>query len=250
MRNFTIIAVLFVGGSSCGTSAVSESVGMNSASALRQAIDTNDVNAVARALDAGADPNVYDDYALTPLVRAVIGGNETIVIELLRRGANPDPPQAARSPLELAFSLVVNRRVTCNVSLVKLLLENGANPNGVFPSLGELPLCRALEFGDISCVNTLLKFGADPRLVPDRGKPALQAAVQGASQTNQIDLLNRMLALGLDVNGPPGRRGGPILEATWQGNGALVRLLLRRGADPCLSEPGKVSARDFARSSS
>jgi ankyrin repeat protein len=245
MRNLAILTFIVIGAWH-HFAANAETPGASSAGDLRRAIDTNDVQAVAQALDAGADPNAYDEYALTPLVRAVIGGNESIVTELLKRGANPNPRRAARSPLEVAFSFVTNRRAVCNVSLVKLLLEKGANPNDVFPSLGEQPLPRALELGDINCVDTLIDFGADPRVFSEKGKPALQAAVQGASETKQIDLVNRMLARGLDVDGPPGRRGGPLIEATWHNNVPLVRLLLSHGADPCLAEPGKVSAWDFA----
>lgn len=215
---------------------------------LRAAIAANDASAVARALSAGADPNVPDEYALTPLVRAVITGNDAIVLDLLRRGADPDPRNVARSPLEVAFESVWNRRVVCNVQMVKLLLAHGANPNRPFPGGdGELPLQSALELGDVSCVNVLLDSGADATARSPRGKSLLEAAIQGASATGEFDLIDRALALGADVNGPPGRRGGPLIEATARHNIAAVQLLLKRGANPCLAEPNKPSAWDFAR---
>ena len=247
MRGFLIIAAILI--STWHGAVMAAEARESGLSALRQAIDSNDVKAVAHALDAGADPNTSDAYGVTPLVRAVVRGNQSIVIELLKRGAAPNPPQAASTPLEAALQSVANRRIVCNVPMVKLLLEHGAHANDAFPLSGELPLPRALELGDIRCVNTLLDFGADPNMFSERGKPALQAAVQGASETNQTDVVTRMLALGLDVNGPAGRRGGPLVEAIFRNNVAVVRMLLRSGADPCLAGPRKVNAWDFAQAS-
>lgn len=246
MPRITLITTVLIG-LCVNTVAIAGAQGSQRLSPLRQAIDTNDVNVVTRALDSGADANAYDEYALTPLVRAVIGGNQSIVLELLRRGANPNPPRAARSPLEVALARVVGQRVVCDLPMVRLLLANGSDPNHVFPSLGERPLQRALELGDPDCVNVFLYYGADPSVYSTRGKPALQAATDGASQTGNMALVNLILSLGADVNGPPGRRGSPLVEATALNNVDVVRLLISKGADPCLAEHGKPNAWDIAR---
>jgi ankyrin repeat protein len=241
-----ILAVIAMMGAASMLS-IGEAQGQETESTLRAAIDANDISAVTRALAAGANPNELDQYALTPLVRAVVAGNEAIVVDLLRNGADPNEARVARSPLEVAFEAVVDRRVTCNVSMVKVLLTHGANPNGVFPALGELPLQRALELGAISCVNALIDHGADPHARSARGKTALEAAIQGSSEIRTLELVNRVFALGADVNGETGRRGGPLVEATAQHNVVVVRLLLKMGADPCLAEPHRGTAWDVAR---
>jgi ankyrin repeat protein len=133
MRKLTLPVMAMMGVTSLLS--IGEAQGQGTESTLRAAIDANDVSAVSRALAAGANPNELDPYALTPLVRAVVAGNEAIVLELLRNGADPNEARVARSPLEVAFEAVVDRRVTCDVSMVKVLLTHGANPNGVFPAL-------------------------------------------------------------------------------------------------------------------
>ncbi|XP_074980924.1 IQ motif and ankyrin repeat domain-containing protein 1 isoform X3 [Caretta caretta] len=57
---------------------------------------------------------------------------------------------------------------------VKLLIENGANPNckGAF---GRTPLYRAAFGGHMAAVETLLQYGADPRLYADDGNTPEQA---------------------------------------------------------------------------
>ncbi|XP_073191142.1 IQ motif and ankyrin repeat domain-containing protein 1 [Lepidochelys kempii] len=58
---------------------------------------------------------------------------------------------------------------------IKLLIENGANPNckGAF---GRTPLYRAAFGGHMAAVETLLQYGADPRLYADDGNTPEQIA--------------------------------------------------------------------------
>ncbi|XP_050795316.1 IQ motif and ankyrin repeat domain-containing protein 1 isoform X2 [Gopherus flavomarginatus] len=60
-------------------------------------------------------------------------------------------------------------------SAIKLLIENGANPNckGGF---GRTPLYRAAFGGHTAAVETLLQYGADPRLYADDGNTPEQIA--------------------------------------------------------------------------
>ncbi|XP_044859342.1 IQ motif and ankyrin repeat domain-containing protein 1 isoform X6 [Mauremys mutica] len=60
-------------------------------------------------------------------------------------------------------------------SAIKLLIENGANPNckGAF---GRTPLYRAAFGGHMAAVETLLQYGADPRLYADDGNTPEQIA--------------------------------------------------------------------------
>jgi uncharacterized protein len=235
-------------------------------SALEHAIDANDLQLVTRLLAAGADPDAIDNSALTPLVHAVIDGNPAMVSTLLKSGATPNLPGVAWSPLEAAFATRAPQqsqraapaqspsrrqsppkayRLACNMPIVNLLLANGADPNGEFPDVGERPLQAALERGDLACVNVLLDHGADPWSSSVRGKSALAAAIDGASNTGQPELVDRIMSLGVDVNGGPGKRGSPIATATAHGNVAVARMLLKRGADPCVTD-AELNAWDIA----
>ena len=202
---------------------------------IRAAINVDNLEALRQALNAGADPNLLDEYELPPLVYAVNSGSEAIVLELLSKGAKADPARAARSPLEAAFEARhPNAGIACNVKLVTILLEHGADANGAFPTSGERPVQRALELGDVACLNVVTKFGGDWRVTSPRGKSALEAALQGASTTNNPLLIDRVIALGADVNGTVSRRGGPLIQAIGDHNVPAIKQLLALGADPCL----------------
>ena len=202
---------------------------------IRKAIADNDLQALRLALKSGADPNLPDARYLPPLVYAVNAGSETFVVELLNSGANANPTNVARTPLEAAFeSKLADRRIGCNVSIVRILLEHGADVNAVFPLAGERPLQRALELGDAECVNAVIAAGGDWRAISPGGKSALEAAIQGASASNNPALISQILALGADVNGDKTRRGGPLIEAIGRRDIPVIQQLLTLGANPCV----------------
>ena len=62
------------------------------------------------------------------------------------------------------------------VAMVKLLLENGANPNIAGYAEKETPLTFASQFGQFEIVKVLLAYGANPNIPNGYGKTALMIA--------------------------------------------------------------------------
>ncbi len=87
---------------------------------LHQGIFNSNIDLVMQAIEQGADLNNKDILGNTPLTAAI--------------------PK-------------------CNKAIIKLLLKNGADPNGKSPIL---PLIVAINWNHTNIVKLLLKFGADP----------------------------------------------------------------------------------------
>lgn len=99
----------------------------------------------------------------TPLLFAIHGRHENVVYELLKDGADPNAMhhEKVQPPLEFAFDIDEH---PSNVSMVRMLLEFGADPNTVFVHSA---LQVATEFGLPTIVELLLHYGADPNFVPE-----------------------------------------------------------------------------------
>lgn len=112
---------------------------------------------VDELLRLGTDINFdLDDNFGTPLHFAVTAGNAEMIKSLLANGANPRYATNG-GPNMLNFALD-------NPSILKMLLNAGANPNlnGEASSRKELPLNKAVTSKRIEALHLLLKHGADP----------------------------------------------------------------------------------------
>ena len=130
--------------------------------------DTGNVM-VQLLLDAGADVNVASNKGQTPFYIACLKGLESVAKKMLECGAMVDGNSVKKLPLNAACK---NK----HVSVVLLLLTNGANPNLLVerdescypqPSRGSAdksPLVEACLVQNVELVDMLLKYGADPNL--------------------------------------------------------------------------------------
>ncbi|WP_078290960.1 ankyrin repeat domain-containing protein [Mycobacterium sp. D16R24] len=94
---------------------------------IHRAIMSNDVGAFRAEVAAGVDINLPGPEDMTPLHIAAERGNIEIAKELLDAGANVDPINVwGNTPLWMS----IRKRRNCpDGSMIKLLLDRGANPN-------------------------------------------------------------------------------------------------------------------------
>ena len=114
------------------------------------------------------------------------------------------------------------------VSEVKRLLKEGADPNARFGGDGETPLHRAASAGRKEVVEILLGAGSDANAATAEGAtPLLEASHNG-----HVEIARLLLEHGANVNAAERRHGfTPLQEAVRKSDVKLVKLFLERGAD-------------------
>lgn len=129
----------------------------------------DDAEVLAVCLDAGVDPNLRDDAGNTLLMVAAYTDAAATTDLLLARGADPDAPGPAGTPLMgLAFKGHAERAAR--------LLAAGADPNAQ-NAAGVTALHFAAMFRQERVAQALLDGGADAALRDARGMTAADLAM-------------------------------------------------------------------------
>lgn len=124
--------------------------------------------------------NVVNQSGFSPLILACYRGNTPVAEYLSKNVKNIN----YNSPNGTALAAAA---VKGNTALVKLLLENKANPD-LADAIGMTPLLYSSQFENKEIILLLLKYKADKKLVNGEGKTAMDYAVFNKNQ-EIIDLL-------------------------------------------------------------
>ncbi|MEI8289074.1 MAG: ankyrin repeat domain-containing protein [Verrucomicrobiota bacterium] len=144
---------------------------------LAWAAKTGQKDAVSLLLSFGANPNATNSGGRYPIDWAATSGHLPVV-ELLSDKTSNDQ--------NITLFLAVQQQ---QVSVVKFLLEHGANPNIHFPAgNSEAPLHIAARLGNVEAAKLLLAHGAHVNELEQNGWTPLQCAVSGTSK-GMIELL-------------------------------------------------------------
>lgn len=165
---------------------------------LYNAVLDNDIENVKDILSKGGDPNVTNFLGMTALNAAAGDGN---------------------------------------IEIVKLLLDNGADINGVDLMLGWTPLMSAANDGHNEIVKLLIKRGADIDIQDTGGYTALiYAATAGETEAAKI-----LIDAGADIDHISGGYSA-LTSAVEQSHPETAKLLLENNADPdALMKDGQTS---------
>ena len=186
---------------------------------LHWAVRHDDLAATQALIKAGADVKAQNRYGITPMNLAAMNGNPAMIGKLLEAGVDPN---TATPGGETALMTAAR---TGKLDAVKLLLDRGANVNSKDNVHGQTALMWAVLENHSDVVELLLARDADINAHTDvtstKGEyvPARPAAASGVGIIRQRAL--------------PTPNGGmtPLLFAIRDGNAAMMRLLLDRGAD-------------------
>lgn len=134
-----------------------------------------------------ARADARDALGVSVLGLAVEAGQDELVRELLRRGA--DPNRAGGN----GFTPLGAASFRGHRSTVRLLVKAGADLNAR-GATGQTPLHLAAMAGRVGVIDELLRAGVNPRVVNRAGDNALDVAANSGQQ----DAMSRLIEAGVD----------------------------------------------------
>jgi hypothetical protein len=156
--------------------------------------------------------------------------DEATLRQMIRDGWSP-PAQERAELLRKALQ-------DDDVGVIKGLIENGADPNGVYYGTNTTPLMMVRS---AAAARVLLAAGAIPDARNDNGQTALGRATRLPAEVTEL-----LLKAGAQADEADVYRRTPLWQAACAGNAGAVKLLLDVGADPT-RRPDDVSTLDCAR---
>jgi ankyrin repeat protein len=136
-----------------------------------------------------------------------------------------------------------------NVEQAELLLGKGADINAKYTtseagmSYGETAIIIASSSGNEAMVKMLLDNEANPNITNEG-----YSAIIYATNNGFIEIVNMLIEKGADVNQVHVDGTTPLINAVLSDNVEMVKLLLDKGADPSIKDYGENSALDYAKS--
>jgi ankyrin repeat protein len=189
---------------------------------LLYAARENCLACVTVLLDNKADINLQDPDGVSPLLLAILNTNWDLAKQLIVAGADVNEwDMFGEAPLFTAVGLrnqvggkasIDPLNETNGVTIVRMLLDRGANPNmqlffrpanlkGATNTRGSTPLIRAANSADMEMVKLLLERGADVNLMMADRQTALMGVLAGrASEPQALQLMQVLHDAGADVN--------------------------------------------------
>ncbi|MFN7948988.1 MAG: ankyrin repeat domain-containing protein [Blastocatellia bacterium] len=204
---------------------------------LSQAVIANDEEQI-RLLIKHEDINVRDDLGWTPLLYAVrynFLGISTILLE----AGNADAGRSSSdgiSPLILAAQF-------CELEMIRLLVEHGADLNGRDKS-GNTCLMVAAANGRGEIVDYLIGRGANVRIKNYLGQTALMNAWD---EIGKAEMSQRLLKAGIGINEQDNEGDTALMYAVRTGNEVKVRVLIDQGAKIKVRNREGQTAIDYAK---
>lgn len=196
---------------------------------MRRCISTTLAVALMLAAPGFASAGAYED-----LLAAAENGENATVFDLIRRGMDINTSDAQGN------TLVMIAARTGNLVLLDSLLKNRVNVNRR-NRYGDTAVMLAALQGHVEAVHRLTDHGA---LLDGEGWSPLHYAVfRGSSE-----LVRYLLDKGASVDAvAPNRQTALMIAVIQSGLPSLVQILLEAGANPELSDPDGLTARDHAR---
>lgn len=231
--------------------------------ALQTACEADNADIALLLLEHKAEPNLHGGWYGSALHAAFSKGNELIISALLTKGADIKYrggeycsilQAAVASENEVAVKVALERGLsanekggeftypllrataidTCPDSIVRLLLDNGADPNLEREGDGysDQIFRTALQHEpSVSKASLLLDAGAKLDTVSGWLGTALHAAICNNEGNQDSSIIKFLIDRGADVNKNSDVAGSPLCCAIKQSEFDIVRLLLGAGAD-------------------
>ncbi|KAF5283924.1 hypothetical protein FQR65_LT13685 [Abscondita terminalis] len=181
---------------------------------------------ISEMLKFGADLNLRDHNGLTPLIRAIKGGNTKIALTLIEKGADPDLSDTFNnSPLMHAIK-------HGNEEIVAVLLNSDQVDVKKYNRFGMTTLMQAARQGNKNIVSLLLDRRVPVNDVDQTGLSALFHCIK----TKQIHLVKILKRYGADLDLQDLQGVTPLLDSIKKSNWNAVNTLLDNEAEPFIHD--------------
>ncbi len=203
--------------------AAAQATDMSRANAASVAAETNTATSARETAAASSSINRDTEQSV-----AVLDTQK----RALRRDAAPPPAAAAAAPMVMAAPPppALARPPTAGRAATTEVSDAAADRNAVLT----VSLLAAVQADDVTRVNQLLAQGANPNSSAQsiRGFNELQSSlpIVAAAERGNMEILDRLLRAGADVNAMDSRGRSALSVARTAGREALVRRLLEAGA--------------------
>ncbi len=235
-----VVKALLAGGAE-----VDKPAGHKKRTALFMAAINGHYETAKALIGAGGDINKLDDDGITPLHYVVSGGRDTglpVLAETVKKfidELNPDvnvpTPVFKNTPLHMAL-------IHGQIHAVKVLLENGANPNAVTRE-GKTPLHHAANYSLLSSAKALLSAGADVNALD----VYVQTPLFDATMNDDVRIVKILADAGVDVNKQDKDGYTALHTAVSRKSIASVAVLLNVGADRNIKNNDGLTPMDIAK---
>src|SRR5262249_36438571 len=225
-----------------------------------------------------ADIDLPDPDGVSPLLVAIMNANWDLAKQLIEAGADINQwDMYGEAPLFTAVGLrnqvsgghgsIDPLNKTNGLTIVRTLLERGANPNmqlffrpanvrGATNTRGSTPLIRAVTNSDMEVTKLLLQHGADVNVIMADRQTAIMAALAGrASETQALEMIRILHDAGADVNvialinHREESRGGTALHyAVRKRYKEVIKKLAEYGVDMNAKDQDGLTALDYTQS--
>lgn len=194
---------------------------------IRRALNFDNPPMIEEFLRHGADPNLIPCGGRSLLIDAVAGGHPARIIgRMLDAGAIIDATDGA-GLTALRHAVRYGEGETA-----ELLISRGADPAAVT---------------DADRWMGALSTGSGTDGAPEPGWRPDPGLLNRAAERDEVELINRLIIAGADVNGaPPGAEMPPLHSAAYRGHREAVAALLAAGADPLALQSYGGNALDTA----
>ena len=233
---------------------------------LHYAAREGHIAAATALLDGGAKiDQVSGSEHSTPLVLAIANGHYDFAKLLLERGADVNlandmgvaPLYATVDvrwpPHEWSAEPIVDQEKTDYLTLMRLLLAKGANPNAQIKKqvwsrilsedrnwidpVGSTPFWRAAQADDVNAMEVLKAGGADPNVASKIGTTPLMVAAglgwsanYSTTSPTRLAAMQYCMSLGADVNAKDTLGYTPLHGAAFVGDSKNIQYLVDHGA--------------------
>lgn len=202
---------------------------------LATAVEKGDMNMLELLLDKGANTEARTNLGTTVLGYAIEKRKFDVAKRLLVGGANPGTTIHSQ-PIIIKILRDVVLKTGEKVEVIRLLLDNGVDPDTADAIWGLPAICHAVELSKAPVVEEMLRRGAKTKVRMLAGQTLLTYSID----VNRRKHIKALLDYGVDVNEVDGLNRTPLMLSLLRLDYNLAKMFVDHGADPTAKANGEA----------